>query len=29
MAPASVRAVLAALREKGYRALMSVHGVDY
>jgi NADH-quinone oxidoreductase subunit C len=29
VAPASVRSVLAALREKGYRRLMSVHGVDY
>ena len=27
--PAQVREVLAALRERGYRALMSVHGVDY
>jgi NADH-quinone oxidoreductase subunit C len=27
--PAKVPAVLAALRERGYRALMSVHGVDY
>ena len=29
VAPGSVRTVLAALREKGFRALMSVHGVDY
>jgi NADH-quinone oxidoreductase subunit C len=29
VAPGSVRSVLAALREKGFRALMSVHGVDY
>ena len=30
IAPATVRSVLATLREKhGYRALMSVHGVDY
>jgi NADH-quinone oxidoreductase subunit C len=30
VAPASVRAVLANLRDRsGYRALMSVHGVDY
>jgi len=30
VAPSSVRAVLAALRERnGYGALMSVHGVDY
>jgi NADH-quinone oxidoreductase subunit C len=29
VAPASVPAVLAALREKGYTRLMSVHGVDY
>ena len=29
IAPAHVRGVLAALREQGYRALMSVHGVDY
>ena len=29
VAPDSVRTVLAALREKGFRALMSVHGVDY
>ena len=27
--PAQIREVLAALRERGYRALMSVHGVDY
>jgi NADH-quinone oxidoreductase subunit C len=27
--PPQIRAVLAALRERGYRALMSVHGVDY
>jgi NADH-quinone oxidoreductase subunit C len=27
--PAKVREVLAALRERGYRSLMSVHGVDY
>jgi NADH-quinone oxidoreductase subunit C len=27
--PRSIRAVLLSLREKGYRALMSVHGVDY
>src|SRR5436309_15431919 len=27
--PASIRAVLLALREKGYRFLASVHGVDY
>ena len=27
--PASVPAVLAALRDKGYTRLMSVHGVDY
>jgi NADH-quinone oxidoreductase subunit C len=27
--PASIRAVLAALRERGYRFLASVHGVDY
>jgi NADH-quinone oxidoreductase subunit C len=27
--PAKVRAVLAALRERGYRFLASVHGVDY
>jgi NADH-quinone oxidoreductase subunit C len=30
VAPSAVRPVLAALREShGYRALMSVHGVDY
>jgi len=29
IAPAHVRAVLAALRERGFGALMSVHGVDY
>jgi NADH-quinone oxidoreductase subunit C len=30
VAPGAIRAVLAALRERhGYRALMSVHGVDY
>jgi NADH-quinone oxidoreductase subunit C len=29
IAPASVRPVLAALRELGYRFLASVHGVDY
>jgi NADH-quinone oxidoreductase subunit C len=29
VAPASVRAVLAALRERGYGFLASVHGVDY
>jgi NADH-quinone oxidoreductase subunit C len=29
IAPAMVREVLGALREQGYRALMSVHGVDY
>jgi NADH-quinone oxidoreductase subunit C len=29
IAPARVRAVLAALRERGYRFLASVHGVDY
>jgi len=29
IAPASVREVLGSLREQGYRALMSVHGVDY
>jgi NADH-quinone oxidoreductase subunit C len=29
VAPASVPSVLGALREKGYRRLMSVHGVDY
>jgi NADH-quinone oxidoreductase subunit C len=27
--PPQIREVLAALRERGYRALMSVHGVDY
>jgi NADH-quinone oxidoreductase subunit C len=27
--PASIRAVLASLRERGYRALASLHGVDY
>ena len=27
--PASIRAVLAGLRARGYRSLMSVHGVDY
>ncbi len=27
--PASIRAVLARLRGRGYRALMSVHGLDY
>jgi len=27
--PAKVPTVLAALRERGYRSLMSVHGVDY
>ncbi len=27
--PAKVPAVLAALRKRGYRSLMSVHGVDY
>ena len=29
IAPASVREVLGSLREQGYGALMSVHGVDY
>jgi NADH-quinone oxidoreductase subunit C len=29
VAPASIRAVLAALRERGYGFLASVHGVDY
>jgi NADH-quinone oxidoreductase subunit C len=29
IAPARVRSVLAALRERGYRFLASVHGVDY
>jgi NADH-quinone oxidoreductase subunit C len=29
VAPAAVRATLAQLREKGYRFLASVHGVDY
>ena len=29
VAPATVRQVLATLRGSGYRALMSVHGVDY
>jgi NADH-quinone oxidoreductase subunit C len=29
IAPASVREVLGSLRDQGYRALMSVHGVDY
>jgi NADH-quinone oxidoreductase subunit C len=29
VAPTAVRQVLATLRESGYRALMSVHGVDY
>jgi NADH-quinone oxidoreductase subunit C len=29
VAPATVRRVLATLREGGYRSLMSVHGVDY
>jgi NADH-quinone oxidoreductase subunit C len=29
VAPASIRAVLAQLREKGYAFLASVHGVDY
>ena len=29
IAPASVREVLESLREQGYGALMSVHGVDY
>jgi NADH-quinone oxidoreductase subunit C len=29
VAPARVREVLAALREKGFGSLMSVHGVDY
>lgn len=29
IAPTGVRAVLAALRERGYRFLASVHGVDY
>jgi NADH-quinone oxidoreductase subunit C len=27
--PAAIRAVLESLRSKGFRALMSVHGVDY
>jgi NADH-quinone oxidoreductase subunit C len=27
--PASIRAVLARMRERGYRSMMSVHGVDY
>ncbi len=29
IAPATIREVLATLREQGYRSLMSVHGVDY
>jgi NADH-quinone oxidoreductase subunit C len=29
VAPAKVRDVLGSLREKGFRALMSVHGTDY
>jgi NADH-quinone oxidoreductase subunit C len=29
VAPASIRETLAALREQGFGALMSVHGVDY
>jgi NADH-quinone oxidoreductase subunit C len=29
VAPAAIRAVLLFLREKGFRSLMSVHGVDY
>src|SRR5579862_491818 len=29
VAPGAIRGVLAALRERGYGALMSVHGVDY
>jgi NADH-quinone oxidoreductase subunit C len=29
VAPQSIRAVLARLRERGYTSMMSVHGVDY
>jgi NADH-quinone oxidoreductase subunit C len=29
VAPRSIRAVLARLRERGYSSMMSVHGVDY
>jgi NADH-quinone oxidoreductase subunit C len=29
VAPESIRAVLASLRERGYRSLSSLHGVDY
>jgi NADH-quinone oxidoreductase subunit C len=29
VAPASIRTVLASLRERGYRSLASLHGVDY
>ncbi len=29
VAPASIRAILLALRERGYRSLRSVHGLDY